>query len=204
MKMGNIAEYDAHLWQDISSLENYIAEDEELAKIDLQSFGCPRETAEKIAEDHRKKGEHMHFPGGYGYTSDQLLTLLKNLYQSVETFPFRAYINFDPYVSFPFPDFLCIQIIIEPGESWLNTTILTDEERRRFIELWNSSWILQLYYRKFGMKHCYPSAELMSFMAEMFKKYTTTHLIDKTPTRDEKAHDLLSKLTELHKSEGDS
>lgn len=203
--MGGIAEYDARLWQDISSLENYIAEEEELAKLELQNLGCPKEIAEKMAEDDRKKGPHMHFPGapGYGGVSDELLTLLKNLDQSVETFPFRAYINFKPYI-FLLPDLLSIQIITESGEFWLNTTILTNEEKRRFVELWDSSFTLQFDYHKFRIKHCYPSAALMSFMAEMFKKYGMTRLLDKTPTRDERAYDLWSELIELHKSEGDS
>jgi len=59
--MSSIDKYDQELERDIATLQKDIDEDEELAKMDFQNLGCPKEIAEQIARKEKKKGKHMLF-----------------------------------------------------------------------------------------------------------------------------------------------
>lgn len=191
--ISSIEKYDQELEQDISSLEKHIDEDEELAKMDFQNLGCPKEIAEQIARKEKEKGKHMH--PSFGFTSigmDEALKLLKELTESLQVLPSRVYLNCPDMVWES--DLLSIQIIREDGSFRFNTTTLSDQERTKFVEYMHTLFEVYHNWLYWGIYHCYPSPELVRFVAEMLIKYKEEQLLSKEPVKDNKAWKLWGKI----------
>jgi len=84
-------------------------------------------------------------------------------------------------------DWLSIQIIREDDSFWFNTTTLSDQERIKFVEYMHA--LFRIYHNEsyWGIYHCYPSLELVRFVAEMLIKYKAEQLLSKEPKEDERA-----------------
>ena len=194
--MNTIDRYDEGLTYDITRLEVYIDKQEEEAKQQMEMDGCPREAVELITEEHRAKGEHLpstYFVSPASLVSDELLRALRDLHQVIKHFPFRIY--FKPTIVSPiFHDPLSIQVITKDGESWLNTTTLTANERKTLVEHISKVIDLNMYWGYYSMEHCYPTVELMRYTSEMLMKYKMEHISSNNNIDDKAAQDLLREI----------
>ncbi len=193
LEVNAIHKYDENLERDITQLETYIAKDEEEAKQQMELDGCPKETIEEIIKKRRDEGRHMrppYFPDMSTGESDDLLKELRELCQAVNDFPFRLYLNLHLW----FPDPLSVQVVTNNGEFWLNTTILTDNERRKLVAQIFKLLKLNMGCVHYGMQYFYPSVELMRFIAEMLPKHESEDLLSKTKMEDRVARDLLREM----------
>jgi len=161
-----IKEYDQGLEQDIISLEQYIAKDEELAKTEMLNRGFTAEVIDKLAIDKRAQGKHLQFDYPACIASDEILALLKELSLCIKDSPFRIMMN-PPSVK---DDWLSIRIVTE-GQSYLyDANVLSTEQQKQFAEQMYTLLPLYRYWTSYGISRCYPSNKVMMFMSDVIKE----------------------------------
>ena len=185
-----LEKYNEELEQDIESLERYIEHDEELAKLEFQTLGCPQEIANEIAKDRRAKDRHMYcdYPGCLG--SDEALAILKELIKSVKVSPFRIYLCAPAALHCWETDKLAIKIIRKDGHFWFNTIALSDAETKMFVDIMRGLIKIYLHAHEWSIKHCYPSPQMMLFVTQMLTKYKEERLLINMPVRDDRVYNL--------------
>lgn len=188
-----IALWDRELDADIQYFENYICDEESLARKEM--YGTPSEVIERVLEEERKKGKHMIPPFSWTFASmlvDDLLKNMKELRDVVMHYSFRAHF-FN----------LSVIVITSNGRFFLNTNILSDEERKRFfkcsIETWPVDFFRGGHYYTGHPKYQYPTVKSMAFIEEMLNKYDRQSLLSSEFVVDDGVTDLLINMIDNEK-----
>lgn len=162
--MNLIDKYDEELMEDITKLEQALAEHENLARDFMSSYGAKGSVVEEVIINGRRRGEPVTEPPGIGKRTIDLMKWLESMRPVYQSFPFRISIS-------RFSPFDC-DAIFENFPRSINQKTLTPKESEVLLRFMREVMhINYIGWEVASIASFYPTSELMRFTANLILKY---------------------------------
>ncbi|MFC1956945.1 hypothetical protein ACFLVY_01435 [Chloroflexota bacterium] len=188
-----IERYDQELIEDINTLQQYVAEQEDLQKDFMRSFGTPEKTIEEVSRKARTEGRPISDDGS-GAAVLKMVKFLEDMVRVYDSYPFRMFIGPLQYSN--------TNVLWENDWFELDTRPLSNEERQEYARHWRITWKFNRITDPTNLAasvvthRCYPSGDFVKFVANLLIKYGAARLLSKNPQYDKEMEKIWKDLSE--------